>query len=123
MRQRLGRITEAATNFRKALALIQESKSPDAFELARTHALHAGIAADPASGMTAADGESQAEEAVKALRRYIAGQHATVREAAEAGYVDVNFIDKHFQLDSLRRRPDYKQLLREMSGQPAANRP
>jgi hypothetical protein len=42
--QRLGRTAEAATAFRKALALIQGTKSPDWFELARTWALLAGIA-------------------------------------------------------------------------------
>jgi hypothetical protein len=47
----------------------------------------------------------------------VAGRHATVQEAAEAGYVDVSFLDKHYQLDSLRRRADFQELLREMRAQ------
>lgn len=121
--QRLGRTAEASDSFHRALALIQASMSPDWFELARTHALLAGIAPDPGSGLTAKEGEAQVVEAVQALRRYVAGRHATVQEAVEAGYVDVNYIDKHFQLDSLRGRADYRQLLAEMRAQKSAKGP
>jgi tetratricopeptide (TPR) repeat protein len=115
--QRLGKTAEAATAYRRALARVRDSKSPDGFELARTHALLAGIAPQPGSGLTAAEGEAHAAEAVRALRRHVAGRHATVREAAEAGYVDVSLIDKHFQLDSLRGRADFQQLMAEMRAQ------
>jgi len=118
--QRLGRTAEAATAFRSALALIQDSKSPDWFELARTRALLAGIAPEPGSGLTAAEGESHAVEAVEALRRYAAGRHATLREAVVAGYVDVNLFDKQFQLDSLRSRADFQRLMAEMRSQKPA---
>jgi tetratricopeptide (TPR) repeat protein len=121
--QRLGKPAEAVTNLRRALALIQDSKSPDWVELALTRALLAGTAPEPGSGLTADEGESHAAEAVQALRRYVAGRHATVHEAVEAGYVDVNFVDKHYQLDSLRQRADFQQLLAETRAPVPTKRP
>lgn len=120
--QRLGRTAEAAKAFRDALALIQDSKSPDWFELARTRALLAGIASESGSDLTRAEGESHAVEAVKALGRYAADRHATIREAVEAVYVDVNLFDKQFQLDSLRGRADFQQLMGEIRAQNQAKR-
>jgi serine/threonine-protein kinase len=116
--QRLGRTAEAAKAFQDALAVLRDSKAPNYwFDLARTRALLAGIAPEPGSGLTPDEAETHAAEAVKALRRYVAGRYATVREAADAGYVDVNYVDKQYQLDSLRTRADFQELLREMRAQ------
>jgi hypothetical protein len=56
-------------------------------------------------------------EAVQAPHCYVAGRYATDREAVEAGYVDVNFVDTHDQLHTLRWRADFQALMREMRAQ------
>ena len=85
-RRRAGRPAEAAAEFRRAVAIMEQlsARQPDGFNLynlACFRALLSGIAAEPGSDLTSAQVSSFAEQAVLALRR-----------AVDAGFRNVGFM-------------------------------
>src|SRR5262249_46369361 len=84
--QKAGRPAEATTAFRKALTLLKKKPRPppDAFSAAAcAHSLRSGVAPEKGSGLTTADVDAEATEAMAALRR-----------AIRAGYHDLAQIQK-----------------------------
>jgi hypothetical protein len=75
------------------------------------HALLAALAAEAGSRMTAAEGQAAAERAMDALRRAVA-----------AGFGDLATLRTDTDLDALRPRTDFKQLLKELEAKAAARR-
>ena len=67
------------------------------------HALLAGLAAEPGSGMTAAKGRTEADRAMARLRQAIA-----------AGYRKLFFMRTDPELDPLRSRPDFQLLMMDL---------
>src|SRR5262249_24164494 len=104
--QKLGRFPEAAASFREANAILEELPKPtpdDLFYGACGHALLHGLALEKDSGQTRADADAAAEQALAGLRL-----------ASAAGYRDLANLRKNTFLDSLRRRPDFEGLLKEL---------
>ncbi len=102
-----GRTAEAAARVRRAIAIWKglSSWTPyDLYNLACSHAVLAGVAAEPGSGMTAADGRADADEAIEFLRRAVA-----------AGYRKLNIIRTDPDLDPLRSRQDFQLLLMDLA--------
>ena len=107
-RQRRGRPSEAANEFRQAIAIMERLSSlqPDGYNLynlACFRSLLSGIAAQPGSGVPADQVASLGEQAVLALRRAIA-----------AGFQDVAFMRRDTDLDPLRSRRDFQLLLLDL---------
>jgi serine/threonine-protein kinase len=71
--------------------------------LACGHALLAGLAAEPGSGMTAPEGRVEADLAMEWLRRAIAG-----------GYRNIPIMRIDPDLDPLRSRPDFQLLMMDL---------
>ena len=90
-----GRTTsEAVASFRAAVAVLQRLPTPSPgilYDLACDQALLAGAAAEPNSGISAAEGDAEADRAV-----------ATLRRAVAAGYRDVAHMQADTSLDVLR---------------------
>jgi serine/threonine-protein kinase len=107
-RRKSGRPAEASAEFRQAVAIMErlanvQPNGYNLYNLACFRSLLCGIAADPGSGMTAAEADSLGEQAVSTLRRAVA-----------AGLRDVAFMRKDSDLDSLRSRPDFQMLLMDL---------
>ena len=100
--QKCGRTTQAVSAFREAITLLEGLASPtpgNIYDLACSQSLLSGVAADAGSGLTAADGQAEADKAMKSLRRAIAaGWH---RPGPHASRPD---------LDPIRSRPDFQML-------------
>jgi serine/threonine-protein kinase len=75
----------------------------DRYNLACVHAVLAGIAAAPGSGMTASEGRAEADRAMHWLR-----------QAVDAGYRNVALMQRDHDLDPLRSRPDFQLLLMDL---------
>jgi serine/threonine-protein kinase len=104
--QKAGRPGEAVAAFQKALTLLQKKAKPtpdDLYAIACVHSLLSGVAPEKDSGLTTADVDAEATEAMAALRR-----------AIRAGYHDLAQIQKDPELDPLRRRKDFQKLLKEL---------
>jgi hypothetical protein len=84
------------------------------YDLACCQALLAGVAAEPGSGVTAAEGRAEAERAMATLRRAVAG-----------GYRDRANMRTDTDLDPLRSREDFRLLMMDlaMPGEPFAAAP
>jgi hypothetical protein len=80
------------------------------FERSRALALLAGLAADPTSGVSAAEAKAFGDDAVAALRDAIGAGWARVPELAERDF------------DALRERDDFQTLVKELE-QKAATPP
>jgi hypothetical protein len=78
--------------------------------LACSYALKHALALDKGSGLTTADAPAAAEQAITTLRRAIA-----------AGYRDLANMRKDTDLDSLRKRPDFEQMLADLEKEVKAN--
>jgi eukaryotic-like serine/threonine-protein kinase len=108
-RQRSGRIEEAAAEFNRAVAIMEhvarlQPSGYNLYNLACYRSLLVGIAAKPGSGFTAADVERLGAEAVDTLRR-----------AVEAGLLDFAFMRRDTDLDALRSRADFQNLLLDLA--------
>jgi serine/threonine protein kinase len=106
---RANRPAAAAAEYKKAVDIMEplsnlQPSGYDLYNLACFRSLLAGIAADPASGMTAADVRSLGEQAV-----------ATLRRAVTAGLEDVAYMRKDRDLDAIRSRPDFQLLLMDLA--------
>jgi tetratricopeptide (TPR) repeat protein len=113
----MGKPGEAVEAFSRAVAALATATQPgpeDIFSLAASHALLASVAGVAGSGLTAAQGETQAESALAALRR-----------AVSMGYRNTARLRSDAQLDSLRARPGFQILLMDldMPRDPFAQRP
>jgi serine/threonine-protein kinase len=108
-RRRSGRPFEAAVEFRRAVAIMEHLSDvqPDGYNLynlACFRSLLSGIAADPGSGMTAAEAATLGEKAVETLRR-----------AVDAGLQDAEFMRRDADLDPVRSRADFQVLLLDLA--------
>ena len=72
-------------------------------EIACCHAAHAGLAGRAGSGVTAAEGESEAARAMEWLGRAVAN-----------GFRNANLLRIESALDPLRERSDFKKLVAEL---------
>jgi serine/threonine protein kinase len=72
----------------------------------------AGLASEAASGLTAADGQALADQAMK-----------TLSAAVAAGYRDVAHMRKDTDLDALRKRDDFQKLLADLQAKQKAKSP
>jgi hypothetical protein len=107
--QRARRPAEAASILRRSVELWQlvPNLSPqNHYLVCRTQALLASLAAEPSSPVTAAEAETAADQAIKALRQAIAG-----------GWHDPSRLDKDADLQVLRKRPDFQKLRADMDAQ------
>lgn len=108
-RQRGGRPSEAAVEFRRAVAIMERLSNlqPDGYNLynlACFQSLLSGIGAQPGSGMTPAEIDSLGEKAVETLHRAVA-----------AGLQDAAFMRRDTDLDPLRSRPDFQMLMMDLA--------
>ncbi|MFO0860071.1 MAG: protein kinase [Phycisphaerales bacterium] len=113
----LGRADEAAQAQRAALAAIQAitPQTPEtSFGQARCRARLYQLSHDARSGVSESEGEAFAAQAVLDLRNFIQGQRASLAEALDSQYIDVDRIDKTLDLQPLRPRPDFQSLLAEV---------
>jgi serine/threonine-protein kinase len=101
-----GRFAEAASSLRRAitiLTLLPSRRPTDLYNLACGHALLAGLAVDPGSGITTVEGRAHADRAMEWLR-----------QAVGAGYRKLTIMRTDTDLDALRSRPDFQLLLLEL---------
>jgi tetratricopeptide (TPR) repeat protein len=104
--QKLGRAGEAVAAYRESITLLEKLAEPEPvniFDMACCYALIHGAAPEKGSGVTTADAQASAEQAMAALRR-----------ATAAGYHDLDNMRKDIALDSLRKRPDFEKLLADL---------
>jgi tetratricopeptide (TPR) repeat protein len=105
VRRRAGQPSEAVASFRRAIALVEQLPTRSArnhYNLARYHAQLAGVAAEAGSGLTAEQGEAEAERAMAALKQAYSGGFGIAHLRADA------------DLDTLRSREDFRKLLKEL---------
>jgi serine/threonine-protein kinase len=101
-----GRTAEGVASVRRAIAIWKRLPSPTPYDLynwAATHALLAAVAAERGSGMTAAEGRAHAERAMESLRLAVA-----------AGYRKLEIIRTDRDLDPLRSRRDFQDLMMDL---------
>jgi tetratricopeptide (TPR) repeat protein len=101
-----GRTADAVASCRQAIAIWTHlsSRIPnDLYNLACAHSQLAGLAAEPGSGMTAAEGQAEANRAIDCLRQAVA-----------AGYRRLILLRTDTDLDALRSRPDFQLLFAEL---------
>jgi serine/threonine-protein kinase len=102
-----GRYSEAATAARESVTILERLsilEPHDVYNLACGHAQLAGIATLPGSGMTAAEGRTEAERAMRGLHRAVA-----------AGYRNVALMRRDHDLDPLRSRDDFRLLMMDLA--------
>jgi serine/threonine-protein kinase len=107
LRRTAGRSAEAAATFRRAIALLDglPSRTPeDDYNLACYHSSLAGLAGQPGSTITAAEGRDESDHAMADLRR-----------AASAGFRMLSLIAFDRDLDPLRSRPDFRVLMMDLA--------
>jgi serine/threonine protein kinase len=105
--QKAGRTAEAAASYRQSIGVLERlpTLAPvDRYNLACNHAKLAGMAADLASRITAAEGKAEAERAMHILRQAVA-----------AGYRDLTWMRIDGGLDPLRSRHDFQALLMDLA--------
>jgi serine/threonine-protein kinase len=106
MLQAAGRHAEAASANREAVAILERRTNLgplDRYNLACGHAQLAGLAAQPGSGVTAAEGRAVAERSMHCLRQAVAG-----------GYRNVALMRRDTSLAPLRSRPDFQLMMMDL---------
>jgi tetratricopeptide (TPR) repeat protein len=104
---RAARPADAVESLRRAAALREAIPSLNIearYDLACDHALLAAAAADPRSGLSAAVGSAEADQAMAALRRAVA-----------AGYGKLDQLQKDRDLSPLRSRTDFQLLMSDVA--------
>jgi serine/threonine-protein kinase len=104
---RAGRPEESANAYRRAISAMESLptfNSEAEIALARFHALLSGLATQPRSGVTAGEGEAEAEKAIQWLRR---------ASAVSAANVDHPAMDQDFR--SIRKRPKFQALMLDLT--------
>jgi serine/threonine-protein kinase len=107
-----GRHAEAAKASREAGAILERLsvlEPIDCYNMACHNATLAGIAIAPGSGMTAAEGQADAERAMQWLHRAVA-----------RGYRNVALMQRDHDLDPLRSRDDFRLLMMDLAMPDAA---
>src|SRR5262249_23686600 len=102
-----GRHSEAATAARESLVMLERLsilEPIDCYNLACGHATLAGIGTMPRSGMSAIEGQAEAERAMQWLHRAVA-----------RGYRNVALMQRDPDLDPLRSRPDFQLLMKDLA--------
>jgi hypothetical protein len=105
--RKAGRPRASATVLRRAVDVMAgiPTKSPEnLYSIACGHALLAGLASEPESGLTPADANREAEDAVSCLRR-----------AAAAGFRNLDLMRTDTDLDPLRARTDFRLLIMDLA--------
>ena len=105
-RRDLGDPAGAAADTRRALSLFEGLPSrggEDMFYTACCHAALAGLSGNDASGVPAAEAKTQAEQAMAMLRKTV-----------DLGYRNALAFRNESALDALRKREDFKRLLKEV---------
>jgi serine/threonine-protein kinase len=102
-----GRTADAVVSVRQSVGIWERLptllRSIDRANLACAHAMLAGLAAEPGSGMTADEGRAEAERAMQWLQQAVA-----------AGYRNVAIMRRDHSLDPLRSRPDFQLLMMDL---------
>ncbi len=104
--RKCSRVAEAAADFRTSADLLVRLPNPssvDLYQLSCSLALLSGVAVRPGSGLSAAEGQLQADSAMVALRR-----------AVDAGWQDVYGDRTDSDLDPIRSRPDFRALMMDL---------
>jgi len=104
--RRCSRVAEAAADFRVSADLLGRLANPsseDLYNLTCSLALLSGVADRPGSGLSAAEGQGEADSAMVALRR-----------AVDAGWRDVSGARNDSDLDPIRSRPDFRILMLDL---------
>ena len=107
LRQSQGRLPEAAAAFRQGTSLLEHitmMRALDLYNLGCFHSLLVGLAGRSGEGISAAEGQAQADRAMQWLRK-----------AAESGYGDLASWQADTDLDSLRSRRDFQLLLLDVA--------
>jgi serine/threonine-protein kinase len=102
-----GRTAEAVASIRRAVAIWMRlsSRTPtDLYNLSCSHASLSTLAAEPGSGMTAAEAPAEADRAMEWLR-----------QAVVAGIRKLAVLRTDHSLDPLRSRPDFQLLLMDLA--------
>jgi serine/threonine protein kinase/tetratricopeptide (TPR) repeat protein len=110
----LGDLAKSAAEVRQAVRLCDNlAEWPEClYEAACCHAALAGLARRPGSGVSAAEGQKEAEEAMKWLGRAVA-----------KGYQNSSQIRMESAFDSVRKRPDFLMLVAQTEPKtPAKNK-
>ncbi len=100
------RFAEALDSFRSACSILERLPmltTTHLYELANYQALTAGAAADPRSGVPAAEARAGADRAMATLRRAVAG-----------GFRNVAYMRIDTDLDALRSRDDFRLLMMDL---------
>ncbi len=95
------------SDLRQSISILRDQKALDSgayYGIACALSLLSGLAAEAASGLTASEGRTAADDAM-----------ATLRQAAAAGWRDVAAMDANPDLGPIRSRPDYKMLRLDMA--------
>ncbi len=101
------RPTEAVRAFREAIGLLEGLESPTSgaiYDLACVQSLLSAVTSDPGSGLTAHDGQAEADQAMKSLGRAVA-----------AGWKDRAHMNADTDLDPLRNRNDFRALMMDLA--------
>ena len=105
--QKCGRPSDAVRDFRHSIIVLQELAGPsfwDYYNIACYQSLIVGIAAEAGSGLSAADGQATAEEAMSNLHRAVA-----------AGFRDPGLMRTDTDLDPIRSRADFQVLFLDVA--------
>ena len=106
IQQSKGQIADAIASFRSAIAVMERLPIIDieyVYDRACYHALFAGAAGAPGSGLPATEGRQSADRAMDNLRRAVA-----------AGYRNVGLMQTDTDLDPLRDRADFRALMMDL---------
>jgi serine/threonine-protein kinase len=104
--QKCGRPAAAVSDFRQSIVVLRDMTNPgpwDYYSMARAQSLLSGIATEPGSGLTAAEGQAAADAAM-----------ATLHRAVAAGWRDAAYLAADTDLAQIRSRPDFQALKRDM---------
>ena len=108
MLQASGRPADAIAHFRQSLAELERLEKPtlgDLYNIACCRSLISGAASVPGSGLTAAEGQAEAERAVAGVHRVL-----------DAGYTNVSWIrNGDPDLKPIRSLPDFQQLMMDLA--------
>jgi serine/threonine protein kinase/tetratricopeptide (TPR) repeat protein len=108
VRRSLGDPAGAVADIRQAIAMYQaltSLQSEPTFLFAGSHAALAGLSGQPGSGVSAEEAVTEAEEAIKLLRK-----------AVDMGYGNPAFYRTEDALDPLRDREDFRALMAKLEG-------
>ena len=106
--QAAGRPADAIAYYRQSIAGLETLEKPtpvDIYDMACCRSLIAGAALEPGSGLTAAEGQAEAERAVTDVRR-----------AVDGGYTEFKWIRQGDpDLKPIRPRRDFQNFIMDMA--------